>query len=189
MNIGVNNSRVAVIIFNSRTFILFTLNQYTNSSSLISAIRSIPYYGGGTDIPEALDTLRNSALNGVLGIRNTSRQIAVFLTDGSGGNIAPSAEELAATNIFEVFTVGVGSARIDQLNLISQTANLVYYHSVFTNTSLMTIAQEIIERLKGFTLVIVVLPLTNALDVNRTASEYAQTISWIIKGNIYYEVN
>jgi len=149
MNIGVNNSRVAVIIFNDNARLHFNLNRYTDSSSLISAIRSIPYYEGGTDIPEALDTLRISALNGALGIRNTSRQIAIFLTDGEGGNIAPSAEELAETNIFEVFTVGVGSARVDQLNLISQTAEFVYYHSNFTNTSLITIAQEIIQRLKG----------------------------------------
>ena len=149
MNIGVNNSRAAVIIFNDNAFLHFNLNQYTDSSSLILAIRSIPYYEGGTDIPEALDTLRISALNGALGIRNTSRQIAIFLTDGEGGNIAPSAEQLAETNIFEVFTVGVGSARVDQLNLISQTAEFVYYHSVFTNTSLITIAQEIIEELKG----------------------------------------
>ena len=149
MNIGVNNSRVAVIIFNDMAYLHFNLTQYTDRNSLILAIRSLPYYEGGTDIPEALDTLRNSALNGALGIRNTSRQIAIFLTDGEGGNIAPAAEALAETNIFEVFTVGVASARIDQLNLISQTADLVYYHSIFTNTSLITLAQEIIERLKG----------------------------------------
>ena len=154
MNIGVNNSRVAVIIFNSNVFLHFNLNLYTDSNSLISAIRRIPYYRGGTDIPEALDTLRISALNGALGIRNTSRQIAIFLTDGEGGNIAPSAEQLAETNIFEVFTVGVGSARVDQLSLISQTAEFVYYHSVFTSTSLITIAQEIIERLKGYIIAI-----------------------------------
>ncbi|XP_065905349.1 sushi domain-containing protein 2-like isoform X2 [Dysidea avara] len=148
MNIGPNSSRAAVIIFDDSASVRFNLNQYTDSSSLISAIRNIPYYAGGTDIPAALNMLRNSALNGALGIRNTSRQIAIFLTDGEGGNIAPAAEALAETNIFEVFTVGVGSARVDQLNLISQTAELVYYHSVFTEDSLATIAQEIARRLK-----------------------------------------
>ena len=149
MNIGEANSRVAVIIFTSSATLYFNLNQYTDDSSLISAIRSIPYYHGGTDIPEALDRLRFSAQSGALGIRSTSRQIAIFLTDGQGGNIAPSAEELAETNIFEVFTVGVGAARVDQLNLISQSAEYVYYHEVFTANSLVTIAQEIVERLRG----------------------------------------
>ena len=149
MNIGVNNSRVAVIIFDDSATLYFNLNQYTDKTSLTSAIHRIPYHGGGTDIPAALDRLRISAQSGVLGIRNTSRQVAIFITDGRGGNIAPSAEQLAETNIFEVFTVGVGSATIDQLNLISQTPELVYYHDVFTNTSLVTIANAIIEILKG----------------------------------------
>ena len=149
MNIGKANSRVAVIIFTSSATLYFNLNQYTVYSSLISAIRRMPYHGGGTDIPAALDRLRISAQSGALRIRNTNRQIAIFLTDGQGGNIAPSAEELAETNIFEVFTVGVGAARVDQLNLISQSAEYVYYHEVFTANSLVTIAQEIVERLRG----------------------------------------
>ena len=149
MNIGANNSRVAVIIFASSATLYFNLNRYTDKTSLISAIRTIPYDDGGTDIPSALNTLRISAQSGTLGVRNTSRQIAIFLTDGIDSNIAPSAEELAETNIFEVFTVGMGSARIDQLNLISQTAELVYYHDVFTDISLVTIAEEIIQKLKG----------------------------------------
>ena len=99
MNIGPNSSRAAVIIFDDSASVRFNLNQYTDSSSLISAIRNIPYYAGGTDIPAALNMLRNSALNGALGIRNTSRQIAIFLTDGEGGNIAPAAEALAETII------------------------------------------------------------------------------------------
>ena len=150
MNVGPENSRAAVIIFNNAAFLHFNLNQYTDRGSLITAIRNIPKYGGGTNIPAALNLLRNSALNGSLGIRNSSRQITIFLTDGEGGDVVSAAAALSETEIFQVFSVGVDNARLDQLNLIaSNNAEFVYYHSVFTETSLVTIAQEIIERLKG----------------------------------------
>ena len=156
MKIGVNNSRVAVILFDNSATLHFNLNRYTDKDSLIAAIRYLPYSDGGTDIPEALDLLRTTAQNGALGIRNDKRQIAIFLTDGNGGTLEPAVAELEATNIFQVYSVGVNNARIDQLNLIaSSNADFVYYHSSFTETSLITIAEGIIKRLKGMLLILV----------------------------------
>ena len=150
MNISPNNSRVAVILFDDRASLHFNLNQYTDKDSLIAAIRILPYSGGGTDIPEALNLLRTSAQDGSLGIRNDTRQIAIFLTDGIGGEVTQSAGELAATNIFQLFSVGVDNAALDQLNLIAlNDTDYVYFHPQFTNTSLVVIAESIIERLKG----------------------------------------
>ena len=150
MNIGINNSRVAVILFDDNARLYFNLNQSTTNSSLITSIRNLPYSGGGTDIPEALDLLRSTAQNGTLGIRNESRQIAIFLTDGVGGDVIPAVAALAAANVFQVFSVGVDGARLDQLNLIAfNNTDNVYYHSNFTATSLIVIAESIIERLKG----------------------------------------
>ena len=150
MNIGISNSRVAVILFQSSASLHFNLNQITDKDSLIATIRNLPYSGGGTDIPEALDLLRTTAQNGLLGINNNNRQIAIFLTDGDGGDVLQSAAALKEANIFQVYTVGVGDARLDQLNLISSgNTEFVYYHSTFTSTSLIVIADRIIERLRG----------------------------------------
>ena len=150
MNIGPNNSRVAVILFSSSARLHFNLNQFTDKDSLIMSIRNLPYSAGGTDIPEALDLLRTTAQNGLLGIRDESRQIAIFLTDGQGGDVVPAAAALSETNIFQVYSVGVDNAALDQLNLIAlSNADFVYYHSQFTETSLVVIAKKIIERLKG----------------------------------------
>ena len=161
MNISPNNSRVAVILFSSVASLHFNLNQFTDKDSLIAAICSLPYTGGGTDIPEALDLLRATAQIGALGIRNDKRQIAIFLTDGVGGDgsiLETAVAELEATNIFQVYSVGVGDARVDQLNLIaSSNSDFVYYHSYFTATSLITIAERIIERLKGTLLILVIM--------------------------------
>ena len=150
MNINPNSSRVAVILFQSAATLHFNLNQYTDKNSLIAAIRNLPYSGGGTNIPLALDLLRTSAQDGSLGIRNCTRQIAIFLTDGIGGDVRQSARELGATNIFQLFSVGIAGAQLDQLNLIAlNDSNNVYFHPQFTNTSLVVIAESIIERLKG----------------------------------------
>ena len=150
MNISPNNSRVAVILFDHEAKLHFNLSQYTDKASLITAIRGLTYTNGGTDIPEALDLLRTSAQDGSLGIRNCTRQIAIFLTDGIGGDVRQSARELGATNIFQLFSVGIAGAQLDQLNLIAlNDTNNVYFHPQFTNTSLVVIAESIIERLKG----------------------------------------
>ena len=150
MNIGVNNSRVAVILFDDDATLYFNLTRFTDKESLIISIRSLPYSGGGTDIPEALDLLRTTAQNGLLGINNDNRQITIFLTDGVGGDVVRSVAALQAANIFQVYSVGVSNARLDQLNLIaSGNSDFVYYHSTFTDTSLIVIAEGIIKRLKG----------------------------------------
>ena len=155
MNISPNNSRVAVILFDSSARLRFNLNRYTDKETLIAAVHNLPYSGGGTNIPEALDLLRTTAQNGSLGIRNNTRQIAIFLTDGEGGDVTQSAAELAATNIFQLFSVGIVNARLDQLNLIaSNESDNVYFHPQLTNTSLVVIAESIIKRLKGMLFVI-----------------------------------
>ena len=150
MNISPSNSRVAVILFSSFASLHFNLNQFTDKNTLIAAIRNLPYSSGGTDIPAALDLLRTTAQDGSLGIRNDTRQIAIFLTDGIGGDVTQAAPELAATNIFQLFSVGIAGAELDQLNLIAlNDSDYVYFHPQFTNTSLVVIAESIIERLKG----------------------------------------
>ena len=155
MNISPNNSRVAVILFDGSAKLHFNLNRYTDNNSLIAAIRSLPYTGGSTNIPLALDLLRTSAQDGSLGIRNCTRQIAIFLTDGIGGDVRQSARELGATNIFQLFSVGIAGAQLDQLNLIAlNDTDNVYFHPQFTSTSLVVIADSIIKRLKGLLFVI-----------------------------------
>ena len=151
MNIAVNNSRVAVILFAGTANLYFNLNQFTDKNSLIASINNLPYSGGSTDIPEALNLLRATALSGALGIRSNNRQIAIFLTDGEEtNNIMPSATALAATNIFQVYSVGVDRARVDQLNVIALgNSEFVYYHSNFNERSLVVIAERMIEKLKG----------------------------------------
>ena len=152
MNISEKSSRVAVIIFNESASLHFNLDAFTNKTLLIMAIQDLPYFGGGTNISEALNLLRVTAQNGLLGIKEhiLNRQIAIFLTDGVGGDILPAATALAAINIFQVYAVGVDYARLEQLNLIAfDNTDSVYYHPTFTNTSLDNFTTKITDKLKS----------------------------------------
>ena len=155
MNIGRYNSRVAVIVFNHEAAVYFNLNQYTDKNELITAIRNIPYYGGGTSISVALNFLKTVAQNGSLGITRAKKQVAVFLTDGrveGEDNILSAAYLLRSTRIFELYAVGIGSAtNLTQLKLIVPNRNpdFVYYQLPFTKDTLQHLSKHIIERLEG----------------------------------------
>lgn len=153
MSIGQYDSRVAVILFHHEVGVYFNLNQYTDKNELITAIRNIPYFTGGTIISAALNFLRTVAQNGSLGVNRYKRQVAIFLTDGiiEGDNDIPTAANLLKeTGIFELYSVGVGNANLTDLELIvSNDLDFVYYQIPFTKDTLRYFSERIIERLEG----------------------------------------
>ena len=94
LSIGPDNSLVSILSFARYVWVRFDLLEYTNADDLIDAINQISYYDfselerTGTNIPEALELLRNFGLYGVLGLReNASFTLAIFITDGRSNNI------------------------------------------------------------------------------------------------------
>ena len=87
--IGTNDALFSVILFARHAKINFTIPQYTDRASLINAINEISYFDTsqfnrtGTNIPEALDLLREGGQDGRIGLRsNTNYTHAIFITDG-----------------------------------------------------------------------------------------------------------
>ena len=109
--IAPDRTRVAWISFNSAGTMVFNLNQYTDRTSLHRAIRNVDYAGGGTDIGEAVETLR---LHGFTGGRNNFDvpEVAIVLTDGRTNDdtfsTALAADNLQRDRNVNVFVVGVG---------------------------------------------------------------------------------
>lgn len=149
MNIGPYNSKVAVVIFNHETALYFSLNRYTNKNALITAIRNIPFYSGGTNISTALNFLRTIAQNGSLGINRNKKQVAIIMTDANGDDVTDAANSLRRTGIFKLYSVGIGYANATQLRLIVNDGYSVYYQLPFTKRTLEYYSQRIIERLTG----------------------------------------
>ena len=145
------SSAVGVILFDSFARIQFTLQTYTNLSSLLSAISNLPYNdGSSTDTDEALELLLSTAQNGVLGLRNDSSKVAIVITDGRSSSTSATlsaAAALHASNIFDVFAVGVDGAYMPELEGIASSPEFVFFTSSFSSTSLHQLQDSIIPRL------------------------------------------
>ena len=94
LNIGPDNSLVSILIFARQAWIYFPITQYTNANDLIDAINQISYYDipvlnrTGTNIPAALDLLREGGQVGRIGLRgNANFTHAIFITDGRANNL------------------------------------------------------------------------------------------------------
>ena len=141
---------VGIILFGTDAHIEFNLQAYTSLNELLLAITQLPYRGGGTDTAEALTLLLSSAQNGVLGLRNDSANIAIVVTDGRSNNFAATlsaAAELHASNIFDVYAVGVDGASQAELQEIASSPGFVFFIDSFYGTSLQELQEEILPRL------------------------------------------
>ena len=143
-------SAIGVILFDSFARIQFNLRAHTSLSSLLSAIDRLPYNGGGTDTAEALQLLLSSARNGALGLRSSSSNVAIVITDGRSNSrtaTSSAASVLRASNIFDIYTVGVGGADLTELRTIASSPEFVFFTSSFTNFGLQQLQEGILQEL------------------------------------------
>ena len=138
---------VGIILFGSNAYLEFNLQAYTNLNELLWAIRQLPYRSGGTNTAEALTLLLSTAQNGTLGLRNDSANIAIVITDGRSNDISATlsaAAALHASNIFDIYAVGVGSAYQIELQGIASSPEFVFSINSF---SLQEIQDNILPQL------------------------------------------
>ena len=144
---GSSGSAVGVILFSDRAHIEFNLTAHTSLNSLLSAINELPYNGGITDTAQALNLLLDTAQNGELGLRNNSLSIAIVITDGESTNptaTRSAANALHASNIFDVYSVGVGGADLTELNRIASSPEFVFFTSSFNSDGLQQLNEELL---------------------------------------------
>ena len=144
-------SLFAVILFDNSAHIQFNLQTYyTNLSSLLSAINNLPYSGGLTDTAEALTLLLSSAQNGVLRLRSDSLKVAIVITDGKSSSSSATlsaAAALHASNIFDVYSVGVDGADLTELQGIASSPDFVFFTNSFNSTGLQQLRDRILPQL------------------------------------------
>jgi len=143
-------SAVGVILFGSNAYIRFNLQAHTSLSTLLSAINLLPYSGGGTDTAEALTLLLSSAQNGALGLRNNSSHVAIVITDGVSNDRSATlsaAATLHASNIFDVFAVGVDGADVTELQGIASNPEFVFFTNSFNSNGLQQLQDRILPQL------------------------------------------
>ena len=144
------DSAVGVILFNNSAHIEFNLTAHASLDSLLSAINELPYISGGTNTAAALTLLLKTAQNGALGLRNNSLNSAVVITDGQSNNISAiisAANKLHASNIFDVYAVGVGNADVEELQVIASRLELVFITSSFNSDGLQQLKDKLLPHL------------------------------------------
>ena len=143
-------SAFGVILFSSSAYIEFNLQAYDNLNSLLSAINQLPYNGGGTDTAEALTLLLSTAQNGALGLRQDSSKVAIVITDGRSNSQSATisaAAALHASNIFDVYAVGVDGADVTELEGIASSPEFVFFTNYFNYNGLQQLQDRIIPEL------------------------------------------
>ena len=144
------SSAVGVILFNNSAHIEFNLTAHTNLSSLLSAINELPYNGGGTDTAEALSLLLDTVQNGELGLRNNSLNSAIVITDGRSSDplaTRSAVNDLHASKIFDVYSVGVGGADNTELQRTASSPEFVFFTSSFNSDGLQQLNEELLPHL------------------------------------------
>ena len=144
------SSAVGVILFSARAHIEFNLTAHTSLNSLLSAINELPYGGANTNTSGALTLLLQTAQNGELGLRNNSLNSAIVITDGHSNNptaTISAANALHASNIFDVYTVGIKNAYISELQEIASSPEFVFFTSSFNSDGLQQLKDELLPHL------------------------------------------
>ena len=136
--IGLQDSLIGVIVFNSSAMIDFNLLQHTGTTNLQQALNNIPYPGGGTNTAEALQLLLSSTQDGGMGIRDGYPHVAIVVTDGRSNSESATlaaANALHAANIYQVYAAGLGGANLVELNAIASDPSLVFFTDEFNADS------------------------------------------------------
>ena len=144
-------SSVGVILFSDIAYIRFSLQTYTSLSSLLSAINNLPYNDGpSTDTDEALALLLSTAQNGVLRLRSDSSKVAIIITDGQSSSrtaTLSAAARLHASNIFDVYAVGVAGAYLPELRGIASSPDFVFFTSSFNSSGMQQLKDILMPQL------------------------------------------
>ena len=144
------DSAVGVILFNSNAHIEFNLQAHTSLDSLLSVIRGLHYSGGGTNTAGALRLLLQTAQNRQLRLRNEFLNRSIVITDGESNNPSATisaANRLRTSNIFDVYSVGVGGANLTELQHIASNPKFVFFTSSFNSDGLQQLADELLLQL------------------------------------------
>ena len=141
---------VGVIVFSSDADIEFPLQSHSDLSSLLSDIANIRYPGGATNTSAALRLLLSTAQDGRLRLRSNSLKVAIVITDGESND--PDATEIAATrlhasNIFDVYAIGIAGANQTELQLIASDPRFVLFTESFSDADLQQLQEKILPGL------------------------------------------
>ncbi|XP_060067325.1 collagen alpha-4(VI) chain-like [Ylistrum balloti] len=161
LDIGPDDTQVAITTFQTVIQNVFQLNEYPNKSDMINAIQNIQFSPGNTYTDKALKYAREVMFQTANGDRPTVRNVLILMTDGQSSDhnetMVQAMDIHTSTNI-DVITIGVGN-KIDTNELQAIASDPLYALSVDDYSKLNTILADI-----G-------LQTTGCINCNRTVAD------------------
>jgi len=148
LTIGPDDSLVAAIVFSRTVEFEFGLQVHTSDTTLIPALRNLPFLNAATNTDRALQLLLSASQDGRIGLRDGRAHIAIVVTDGESrdqDDTVAAANALHAANIYEVFAAGLGNADVVELNAIASDPSLVFNSDSFDAETVSNLTDKIIE--------------------------------------------
>ena len=153
LNIGPDDSRVGVVRYSGSASVQFSLNTHMTNASLLQAIATIPYTGGGTNTAYAILTCIQQ-FNTFYGARPRSSgipRIAIVVTDGRSNSQASTiaAAKLAHSANILSYAVGIGfNVDMTELAAIASDPDSQYVHSLssFSTSGLRSLQETLNEQ-------------------------------------------
>ena len=109
MEIGYNDTRIAVIKFSEAGRIQFNLDKYGTAADVKKAIDKMEYLGGGTNTADAIYLMRSTIFRKINGDRPDIQNIGIIITDGeSTYNNDRTASEASAAKKQNISIFAVG---------------------------------------------------------------------------------
>jgi len=149
-NIGPENVQVATVLFSTDAQVVWGLTQYQDETSLVNAIRRLPYLDDRTNLNDALYLTRTDVFAQGRGTRDGALKAAIILTDGVD-NVPTNGTELTLQNATEcknanilLTTIGVSNqVNEDRLRQIASSPSSSHYFKVEDFRALQTITNEL----------------------------------------------
>lgn len=136
--------QIGVVTFSDSPNMEIALNQYSDKSSLLSAIQMVGYLQGSTNTDAALQFVREQMFTASSGMRDDAKHYVIVLTDGaSADTIATKAQaDMLKQEGVDIIAVGVGeNVNTEELNDMASGSNHVFTVSDFS--VLNTIREDI----------------------------------------------
>ena len=151
LNVGETKDRVSVVQYSKDQEAVFYLNKYSTKEDILESIRNLRHRGGRTlNTGAALQFVRHNVFTASGGSRRLDGvpQLLIFLTSGkSRDEVRGPALALKDLAVMP-FSIGVGSADHQELQVISFKPRFTYQVPGFSD--LLSIENQIIASIKSF---------------------------------------
>ena len=149
LDIGLNRSLVGVIVYSRASHLIFNLLEHNSSATLLPALRNVPAIRGRTNTDRALRHLRIS-VDHEMGLREGRPHVAIVFTDGISNDrnkTIQQANRLHNLTDYHVFSVGIGDADIEELEVIATSPSLAILAQGFNEAAIQKVEQNVSQQL------------------------------------------